>query len=155
MVAFASAMVDSSCWSLMSRWRSGDINPLLVWARQDSNLGPTDYEPAALTAELRARYLRPSFKERLELPAPRRVTQLSERLGFDLADALAGDREILADFLEGVFASVADAEPHLDHFLFTRRQRLEDRFGLLLQVQIDHRLGGRHDVAVLDEVAKM
>src|SRR5690606_23316821 len=24
-------------------------------ARQDSNLGPTDYEPAALTAELRAR----------------------------------------------------------------------------------------------------
>jgi hypothetical protein len=27
----------------------------LEWARQDSNLGPTDYESAALTAELRAR----------------------------------------------------------------------------------------------------
>jgi hypothetical protein len=27
----------------------------LLWARQDSNLGPTDYESAALTAELRAR----------------------------------------------------------------------------------------------------
>ena|SRR5438132_13704418 len=26
------------------------------WARQDSNLGPTDYESAALTAELRAPY---------------------------------------------------------------------------------------------------
>ena len=26
-----------------------------LWARQDSNLGPTDYESAALTAELRAR----------------------------------------------------------------------------------------------------
>jgi hypothetical protein len=26
-----------------------------MWARQDSNLGPTDYESAALTAELRAR----------------------------------------------------------------------------------------------------
>jgi hypothetical protein len=26
-----------------------------AWARQDSNLGPTDYESAALTAELRAR----------------------------------------------------------------------------------------------------
>ena len=25
------------------------------WARQDSNLGPTDYESAALTTELRAR----------------------------------------------------------------------------------------------------
>src|ERR687888_385880 len=30
----------------------------LFWARQDSNLGPTDYESAALTAELRARDLR-------------------------------------------------------------------------------------------------
>jgi hypothetical protein len=27
------------------------------WALQDSNLGPTDYESAALTAELRARGL--------------------------------------------------------------------------------------------------
>ena len=27
---------------------------ILEWARQDSNLGPTDYESAALTAELRA-----------------------------------------------------------------------------------------------------
>ena len=26
------------------------------WARQDLNLGPTDYESAALTAELRARF---------------------------------------------------------------------------------------------------
>ena len=58
----------------MSRCRSGDITKghvqslsafcilhsaitcaSLEWARQDSNLGPTDYEPAALTAELRAR----------------------------------------------------------------------------------------------------
>src|SRR5678815_3880134 len=57
-----------------SLWMSGDsrlcvgdrrFQPLQVdealeirrhgeWARQDSNLGPTDYEPAALTAELRA-----------------------------------------------------------------------------------------------------
>ena len=28
---------------------------LWEWARQDSNLGPTDYESAALTAELQAR----------------------------------------------------------------------------------------------------
>gem|GEM_PF-2901126 len=30
------------------------LHRLTEWARQDSNLGPTDYEPAALTAELRA-----------------------------------------------------------------------------------------------------
>ena len=40
-----------------SRWDSVGMRPGLMveWARQDSNLGPTDYEPAALTAELRAR----------------------------------------------------------------------------------------------------
>ena len=30
------------------------IHAATKWARQDSNLGPTDYESAALTAELRA-----------------------------------------------------------------------------------------------------
>ena len=30
------------------------FKPKVEWARLDSNQGPTDYEPAALTAELRA-----------------------------------------------------------------------------------------------------
>ncbi len=34
-----------------------------LWARLDSNQGPTDYESAALTAELRARFVRPSYRE--------------------------------------------------------------------------------------------
>jgi hypothetical protein len=34
------------------------------WARQDLNLGPTDYESAALTAELQARVYRPSYTEK-------------------------------------------------------------------------------------------
>ena len=33
------------------------MNGMFWWARQDLNLGPTDYESAALTAELRARSL--------------------------------------------------------------------------------------------------
>jgi hypothetical protein len=33
------------------------------WARQDLNLGPTDYESAALTAELQARLL-PTYHRR-------------------------------------------------------------------------------------------
>ena len=37
------------------RSRAGSAQPCgCKWARQDSNLGPTDYESAALTAELRA-----------------------------------------------------------------------------------------------------
>ena len=30
----------------------GSVLPWLWWAHQDSNLGPTGYEPVALTAEL-------------------------------------------------------------------------------------------------------
>jgi hypothetical protein len=38
-----------------SRNHAGRTQPCgCRWARQDSNLGPTDYESAALTAELRA-----------------------------------------------------------------------------------------------------
>ena len=67
------------------------------------------------------------------------MPQLAERLGLDLTDALAGDREALSDLFERVLAAVADAEPHLDDALFARRQRLQHRLGLLLQVQVDHR----------------
>src|SRR6185436_9664296 len=74
---------------------------------------------------------------------------------FDLPDALAGDREALADFLERVLAAVADAEAHLDDLLFARRERLEHRLGLFLQVQVDDRLGGGDHLAILDEVAQM
>src|ERR1051325_3749505 len=160
-----SSIALSRFWSSIRCSRSGDIP--FVWARQDSNLGPTDYEPAALTAELRARLRRfaatagkpaelcTSFEKRLELTRTRRVAQLAQRLRFDLADAFARDREVLPHLLERVLAAVADAEPHLDHLLLPRRQLLQHRLGLLLEVQVDDRLGGRDDVAVLDEVAKM
>src|SRR5690349_23520891 len=130
------------------------------WAHQDSNLERAGYEPAALTVELWARtsvtpLARTSFEERTQLAAARRMAQLAQRLRFDLPDALAGDREALADFLERVLAAVADAEPHLDHLLLARRQRLEHRLGLLLEIQVDHRFGGRDHLPILDEVAKM
>src|SRR5713101_5719680 len=97
----------------------------------------------------------PSLEERAQLPAPRRMAQLAERLGLDLSDALAGDREALADLLERVLAAVAHTEPHLDDLLFARRQRLEHRFGLFLQIQVDDRFGRRNHLAILDEVAEM
>ena len=51
------------------------------------------------------------------------MLQLAERLGLDLADALAGDRELLADLLEGVVGVHADAEAHAQHPLLARRER--------------------------------
>src|SRR5439155_4130474 len=95
----------------------------------------------------------PPFEKRAKLAAPRGMAQLAKRLRFNLADALAGDGEALTDLFERVLAPVADAEPHLDHFLFARRQRLEHRFGLLLQILVDDGFGRRDDLAILDEGA--
>src|SRR3981081_2752354 len=97
----------------------------------------------------------PPFEKRAKLAAARRMAQLAERLGLDLPDALTRDREALTDFLEGVLAAVPDAEPHLDDLFLARRQRLEDRFGLLLEIQVDHRFGRRHHLPIFDEVAQM
>src|SRR3972149_6774837 len=87
--------------------------------------------------------LRPPLEERTQLSAARRMAQLAQRLRLDLPDALAGDREALADLLERVLAAVADAEPHLDDFLLARRERLQDRVGLPLAIQVDDRVGRR------------
>src|SRR5262250_422299 len=95
---------------------------------------------------------RASFEERPQLAAARWMAQLAQRLGFDLPDALARDGEALADFLERVLAAVADAEPHLDDLLLARRERLEHRLGLFLEVQVDDRFGGGDDLAIFDEV---
>src|SRR5712692_9868581 len=78
-----------------------------------------------------------------------------ERLGLDLADALAGDPKTLADLFERALPAVADAESHLDDFFFARRERLEDRLGLLLEVHVDPCFRRRHDLAILDEIAQM
>jgi hypothetical protein len=43
----------------------GDRSQICWWARQDLNLGPTDYESAALTAELRARASQDTTRERI------------------------------------------------------------------------------------------
>src|SRR4051812_19671160 len=98
---------------------------------------------------------RAALEKGAQFARPRRMAQLAQRLRFDLANPFARDREALTDFLERVLAAVADAEPHLDRLLLARRQRLQDRLGLLLQVQVDHRFGRRDHLAILDEVAKM
>jgi len=51
--------------------------------------------------------------------ASAKVTQLAEGLGFDLADAFAGDLEALADFFQGVLGAVFEAK----RILMTRSSR--------------------------------
>src|SRR5215471_21134787 len=52
------------------------------------------------------------IEEAPENPRPARMLQLSQRLGFDLADALARDRELTADLLQRAVSVHADAKAH-------------------------------------------
>src|SRR5262245_42998068 len=88
-----------------------------------------------------------------QLPRPYRVLEFSDRLGFDLANALSCDFEDSTDFFKRVRVAVADAVTQLDDFSLAIRQRLED----LLDLVLEHFLGGGFDGVVgffiFDEVA--
>src|SRR6266542_1078568 len=55
-----------------------------------------------------------------------RVAELGEGLGFDLADALAGNAELATDLLQGTGAAVQQPEPELDDLPLAGGERLED-----------------------------
>src|SRR3954451_283084 len=99
--------------------------------------------------------VRDSFEVVLELPAPARMPELAERLRLDLADALAGDVELLADLLEGARSAVLQPEPELEHAALATRERVEHGLHLLLQQLVGCRLRRRERAAVLDEVAEV
>src|SRR5690606_14487960 len=96
-----------------------------------------------------------ALHEALELLRAARVTELAERLGFDLADALAGHLEVLADLFERVIALFADAEAHAQDLLLARGQRLQHLPRLLAQVHVDDGVGGADHALVFDEVAEV
>ena len=61
-------------------------------------------------------------EEAAQLLRAARMAQLAQRLGLDLADALAGDVELLADFFQRVVGVHVDAEAHAQHLGLARRQ---------------------------------
>src|SRR5580698_9205687 len=81
-----------------------------------------------------------TIEEAPKLPAAARVLELAQGLGFDLADAFAGDAELLADFLEGVVGVHADAKAHAQHALLARRERGQHARGRLAKVALDRRV---------------
>src|SRR2546426_8734091 len=83
------------------------------------------------------------------------MAQLAERLGLDLANALASDPEVLPDLFQRVLAAVGEAEAKTQHLLLARRERVEDLVRLLAQRQPDDGVDGRHDLLVLDEIAEV
>src|SRR6478672_13441937 len=94
-------------------------------------------------------------QEAPQLPAAARVLELAQRLRLDLADALAGDGELLADLLEGVVGVHADAEAHAQDALLARRQRGQNARRRLAQVRLDRRVDRQDRILVLNEIAEV
>src|SRR6266853_2282339 len=95
------------------------------------------------------------FQKSPQLPRARRMPQLAQRFCFNLPYAFARDRERLPDFLERVLAAVVQTKPHLNDFFLARRQRLQHRRSLFLQIEVNHRIGRRNYSFVFDEVAQV
>src|ERR1700722_3626562 len=86
---------------------------------------------------------------------PAGVPELGQGLGLDLADALAGDAELLAHFLQRPGMAVHQAEPELDDLLLARGQGIQDLLQLILEHDEGCGLDGHHGVRVLDEVPEV
>src|SRR5262245_11397163 len=95
------------------------------------------------------------MEEASENPRPARVLQLSQRLGLDLANALARNRELLADLFQRVVLVHADAEAHADYTLLARREGGKRARGGLAQVRLDRGVDRQDRVLVLDEIAEV
>ena len=53
-----------------------------------------------------------------QLPASRRMTELAQRLGLNLADALPGHLEVFAHLFQGVRLTIQQPEAEGKHLLF-------------------------------------
>src|SRR5580658_3491918 len=95
-----------------------------------------------------------AFLEAFEVARSARLAQLAQRLRFDLPGALAGDGELLADFLERVVGLLPDAEAHAQDLLLARRERGEHLARLLAEVALNSGLDRRRRELVLDKIAK-
>ena len=61
-----------------------------------------------------------AFHKALKPFASAWVSELPQSLGFDLANALARDGKLLADFFKGVIGFLTDSESHSQNLFFSR-----------------------------------
>src|SRR4051812_37119877 len=75
--------------------------------------------------------------------ASRRVAQLPQRLGLDLAYALSRDVELLADLFQRVIGRHLDAEAYAQDLRLARRERIENFLRDVAQAGKGGRVGRR------------
>src|SRR6056297_3996308 len=95
------------------------------------------------------------IQETPQLPRPRRMLQLPQRLRLDLPDPLAGHRKLLADLFESVVGVHPDPEAHAQHTFLARRERRQNPRRRLLQVLLNGRVQRQDGILVLDEVPEL
>lgn len=83
------------------------------------------------------------------------VLELAERFGFNLANAFAGNRELLADFFQRVIRVHADTKAHAQHAFFTRCERCQNAGRCFAQVAVDRSIQRLNRVFIFDEIAKV
>src|SRR5688572_8197737 len=66
------------------------------------------------------------LEEALELAEACWVADFAERLGFDLADAFAGDAKLAADLFEGAGVAIGQAEAKFEDLAFALAEAGED-----------------------------
>ena len=91
----------------------------------------------------------------LQLATAAGVAELGQGLGLDLADTLARDAKLAADFLERTGMSVDKAKAQLDNLALTIGKRVEHLGELLLQHGEAGSIGRNDSLGVLDEVAQL
>src|SRR5262249_47515244 len=95
-----------------------------------------------------------ALHESLEIARAPGLAQLAQRLGFDLSNPFARNRELFAYFFQRVVGLLPDPEAHAQDLLLARRQRRQNLARLLAQVALDRGLHGRGRQLVLDEIAE-
>src|SRR6267154_2416303 len=73
------------------------------------------------------------FEEAVELPDTRRMTHFAKGFGLDLADALASNTKLLADFLQRSGIAVAKTESQFQHLSFPLGETGKDVSQLVFQ----------------------
>src|ERR1700724_2686183 len=105
----ASSSVRSESNSIYSNSEPGNSNPTVNIRFFD--IPTSAVKPDETRISLRQVCLKGLIIQKTpQLPAPARMLELAQRLGLDLADALAGDRELLAHLFQRMVGVHADAE---------------------------------------------
>src|SRR5215213_2114344 len=140
-------------WPAGSRARSACTSHSFVeppWAPASAGAAVSDVAGNYRPADNRS-----GIEKAAQFARAARVLQLAQRLRLDLADALAGHRELLPDLFERVIGIHADAEAHAQHALLARGQRSQDAGRRLAQIGLNRGVQRQDRVLVLDEIAEV